>query len=407
MSATAQEDHATLASLLREDRVSWDELHDRYGPVLELVRILLGVVPNCDPYLEIWPPAFRSYNVMVPNFLNLPAPVFGVGGAPGEVVGLGMYVASRVAECPYCTAHSCSFAIRRGASPEKMAQALVADDRTFSRGELATVAVARALARVPCELTRTERDELVSVYGPSDAEWIVLAVVMMGFLNKFMNAIGVELEQPVVSEVSSTLGPDWSPGDAGAALDASAPATPPPVADGLSTRLRVLPLLPSVVRQDLRWQSGVPKRWPAVGHYLRLRTGHDFPVLGRLRHKRAARAAATMIKENLDPELSVVGVRTKVLAGAVFAEVVGDEALAADVRALGERADADAAPGDEAATRAALVLARAASPSPAEVDAGVLATCREAGLSSAAIVEIVTWLSVLQMLHRMGAFYDA
>src|SRR5690242_17644483 len=85
-----------LATLLHDDAVSWDELHRRYGPLLELVRVLLGLVPNCDRYLEIWPAGFRTYNVMVPNFLNLPVPILGVGGAPGDVVGLGMYVASSV-----------------------------------------------------------------------------------------------------------------------------------------------------------------------------------------------------------------------------------------------------------------------------------------------------------------------
>src|SRR5215208_2787710 len=86
-----------LVGLLQAERVSWEVLEERYGALLQLVRVLLGVVPNCDRYLEIWPPAFRTYNVMVPNFLNLPVPIFGIGGAPGEVVGLGMYVASRVA----------------------------------------------------------------------------------------------------------------------------------------------------------------------------------------------------------------------------------------------------------------------------------------------------------------------
>jgi hypothetical protein len=55
--------------------------------------------------------------------------------------------------------------------------------------------------------------------------------------------------------------------------------------------------------------------------------------------------------------------------------------------------------------RAALVLSRAASPSPAEIDAGVAAACREGGLSAPAIVELVCWLSVLQMLHRLTCFY--
>jgi hypothetical protein len=217
----------TLVPLLREEMVPWDTLERRYGPLLELVSLLLGVVPNCDRYLEIWPPAFRTYNIMVPNFLNLPVPIFGVGGAPGDVIGMGMYVSSRVAECPYCTAHSCSFALRRGASPEKMAQALVAAGASFTRGERATVAVARSLARIPCELTRAERDELVGVFGPARAEWIVLGVVMMGFLNKFMNAIGVELEQPVIAETSTTLGDDWSPGAAGADLVPAVAAKPP------------------------------------------------------------------------------------------------------------------------------------------------------------------------------------
>jgi hypothetical protein len=31
-------------------------------------------------------------------------------------------------------------------------------------------------------------------------------------------------------------------------------------------------------------------------------------------------------------------------------------------------------------------------------------TCRQSGLSPAAIVEIVTWLSVLQMLHRLTCY---
>lgn len=398
----------TLVPLLREEMVAWETLEDRYGALLKLVEVLLGVVPNCDRYLEIWPPAFRTYNVMVPNFLNLPAPIFGVGGAPGEVVGLGMYVSSRVAECSYCTAHACSFALRRGASADKVAQALIGGDAQFTRGELATIAVARSLGRVPCELTVAERDELVDVFGADRAEWIVLGVVMMGFLNKFMNAIGVELEQSIYSEVSETLGSDWSAGSAGGCLDAAAPAKPAPAADGVATKLRVLPLLPSALRLDARWQRGVPGAWPQVGTYLRKRTGHDFPVLAALRHRRAARAIAFMLRENLSEQHTVIGLDNKIRCGLVFAEVVGDEALAADVRAVAaaQGVDPDRTSADPRLP-AALLLARAASPSPAEIDADVVSACRDSSLPPAAIVELVTWLAVLQMLHRLSCFYAA
>jgi len=117
---------APLTPLLGDSKVGWDVLHDRYGVLLRLVDTVLGVVPNCDPYLEIWPPAFRTYNIMVPNFLNLPVPVFGLGGPPADVVGLAMYVASR-------------------AAADKVAGVLLPDRSSFTRGELAAIAVARSV----------------------------------------------------------------------------------------------------------------------------------------------------------------------------------------------------------------------------------------------------------------------
>jgi len=411
---------APLTPLLHESRVGWDVLEERYGALLRLVDTVLGVVPNCDRYLEIWPPAFRTYNVVVPNLLNLPVPVLGLGGPPASVVGLAMYVASRMAGCPYCSVHSCSFAMRRGATPDKVAAALVPDRTSFNRGELAAIAVARSLARIPCELTAAERAELVGVYGERNAEWVVLGAVMMGFLNKFMDAIGVELEQSVVSEVSSTMGPGWSPGKAGALLEPGAPERPAPAIDGLRTRMRLLPLLPAAIRFDRRWQRETPSKWPGVAAFLSERTGHDFPVLERLQSGRARRSLASVLQMNLDPAPSVVGVELKVLVGAIFAEIVGDERLADDISALARHAGIDsdqlrdameyargddtASPAVSRAASASLALARDASYSPARIDTPTVEACQESGLSPAAVVEIITWLSVLQMLHRLTCY---
>jgi hypothetical protein len=335
MTAPDAHESTALTPLLRDSMVEWDVLAQRYSGLLRLVDTLIGVVPNCDRYLEIWPPAFRTYNIMVPNLLNLPVPVFGVGGPPAAVVGLAMYVSSRTAGCAYCSAHSCSFALRRGATPAKVAAALVPEQSSFSRGELATVAVARSLGSMPCELATAERDELVAVYGERNAEWIALAAVMMGFLNKFMDAIGVELEQPTAAEVAGTMGADWSAGKAGVGLDPGSPAKPAPPADGLRTKLSVLPLLPAAIRFDRQAQQGTPKRWPEVGHYLAERTGHNFPVLAKLHSSRARRSIASMLRENLDPESSVIGIEQKVTAGAVFATVVENGRLLDDIRARG------------------------------------------------------------------------
>jgi hypothetical protein len=109
-----------------------------------------------------------------------------------------------------------------------------------------------------------------------------------------------------------------------------------------------------------------------------------------------------------------------VLAGAIFAEIVGDERVADDIRALARHFGIDSdqlreatayARGDDTApsarsgtASATLAVARAASSSPAQIDASTVEACRDNGLSPMAVVEIVTWLSVLQMLHRLTCY---
>ncbi len=105
-----------------------------------------------------------------------------------------MYTASRAAECMYCSAHTCSFALRRGTSPE----ALVGD---YSPIEAAVARVAEGISKVPADLTKADVAEIESHLPQSDIEWIVLSVAMMGFLNKFMDTMGIELEDAVVADV--------------------------------------------------------------------------------------------------------------------------------------------------------------------------------------------------------------
>jgi alkylhydroperoxidase family enzyme len=379
-----------LTTLLKKDAVPMETLHERYGALLQLVKTLIGVVPNCDPYLEIWPPAFRSYNVMVPNFLNLPFLVWGMG--PRQLMGLGMYVSSRTAECPYCSAHTCSFALRRGTSKKTVADAL--DETKLGESERAVAVVAKALSRIPADLTASQRDELKRLVP--DWEWIVLGIAMMGFLNKFMDAIGVELETETVKEVNGVIAPSgWTPGQHGAALAAGGTleSGPPPDSDGFWTRLGVLRHAPSALSLDKKWTAGIPKDATAARKLLYDKTGHDFPILSKLTHKRAVVGLATMLRDNLDATTTVVGLPKKRAAGLIYAEIVQDSSLKSQLAKLGPAED------DVAIT----ALARAVSPSPAAVDESVLAACRD--LSAAAVVEVVTFVSVLQLWHRLEAFY--
>jgi hypothetical protein len=298
-------------------------------------------------------------------------------------------VSSRTAGCAYCSAHSCSFALRRGATVEEITSTLDAE-RTLTAADRAAVRVARALAVVPASVDDEARADLRRQFSEKDAEWVVLAIAMMGFLNKAMDALGVPLEEPVASEVNDVIGPSgWKPGQhmRTIVLDGD-----PPGADSLLARLSVVRYAPQAIKLDKGWTRGVPDRWPAVGEYLRQRTGHSFPVLSRLRHRRAVRAIATMIKDNLGE--SVIGLDNKLAAGLIYAHTVGNPSLAQELRSLGAR---------ELPDSPTQTLARAISPSPAAVDQSVLESSR--AISPAGIVELVTFVSVLQMLHRLSSFY--
>jgi len=130
----------TLADHLKAAAIDWKTLHKNYNTLLNIVKELLGVMPNCDPFLEIWPPGFRTYNLLVPNMFNLPATLFGSKSFKASL-GLAMWASSKDS-CAYCTAHTCSFALRRGLSSEA-----IVGVRTEK--EQAVVALSEGLSNIP------------------------------------------------------------------------------------------------------------------------------------------------------------------------------------------------------------------------------------------------------------------
>ena len=408
----------TLAEAIAHERVEFDELHRRYNPVLQLVNVLLGVVPYCDRYLEIWRPGFRTYNLMVPNFLNLPASLLGFG-ASKDLVGLGLYASSRAAECAYCSAHTCTFALRRGSSSD----AVTGNSRTPE--EAAVVAVAEALSTDPHHYTSDIGDQLKTLLSEDDAEWVVMGVAMMGFLNKFMDAIGVELEPEAVTDVTALIGPTgWSVGQhawagtEGYPIDGDAPPPLPPK-DSLRTMLTVVRNGPGAVRLDKEWSKDLPNDAEGQQEVLLDRFGYRDEVLGSMLHQKPRRGLAALLRHNLDPEQSEIGVGTKALVGLVFAQHMENGYLADRAVELAKHhnisdAAIDAArtyfPGSTKAevldkrTNVALSVARLIAPSPAVMDSETVALAKET-LSPSEIVEIAVWVSVNQLLHRLTVYY--
>lgn len=421
----------TLAEQLQPSAIDFGILHGQYHPMLALVKELIGVIPNCDPLLEIWPPGFRTYNLLVPNYLNLPFSLWGFG-APKALVGLAMYTSSRAAACAYCSAHTCSFALRRGAR-----EASLVGRRTPR--EAAVVAVAEGLSRIPCDLTATQCETLSDHFSPEDIEWFVLSIGLMGFLNKFMDAAGVELEVETMVEVDPLLtATGWTPGQhfrEAVPPHLSNTSGPPPI-DSPGTYFRILKQLPSAIQMEQQWTEGVPDQWPEAGTFLEKQTGYSFPLLSKLGQKRVIRALTTVLRDNLDAAQTKVGLTAKCLAAFVYATVVENKTLAMEARLLAARL----APALEESTfatveqfanqplgkdvmaieqaiatlsslpilseqdAAAIILARTASTSPAEITPAILSNVSPR-LHPASMVELLVWLSIQQLLHRLGCFY--
>jgi hypothetical protein len=417
---------ATLYDDLLPAATDREAIERDYPAMIGLAREILGVYANAYSILNIWPPGFRTYNLMVPNFTNIPFSLVGLG-PPKDLLGMAMFEASRAAGCSYCTAHSCAFALRRGAKRDEM----VGDG---SERASAVAGFAHGLARVPGTLTNEDLKNLQRFVSARDSEWLALGVAMMGFLNKFMDATGMALEAQIVSDVGGLLeAAGWQAGKHGGP-EAPAGSQPPPV-DSFATYWRILRLAPSALRLEGRWTKGVPSIGKAAGVYLEARTGYAFPVLERLTHGRAIRATATILRDNLDAAESACGLAVKPLAAFVYAAEVRDDEIMRSARALAARhgggtgnveADSEtlaefqslAVPARvqmdfltdrlslSPAHACCLVLARAAAPTPATPDSDVLRLVRET-LQPAQTVEIMTWLSVLQLLHRLKVYVAA
>jgi hypothetical protein len=154
-------------------------------------------------------------------------------------------------------------------------------------------------------------DRLVSLLKQNAVPMTTLHERYGPLLELVRTLIGVELESSTVAEVTAVIGPDWSTGKSGRTLDPALRTAPPPAPDSLRTKLSVLRHAPKAIALDRRWQQGVPHAWPAVGAFLRNLTGHDFPVLSRMRNNRAVRAVASMLRENLNPDTTVIGLEIK------------------------------------------------------------------------------------------------
>lgn len=423
----------TIMDVLRPHAVSMQELDSRYHSLLVLVKSLLGVVSNGGGALEMFPPAFTTYNILVPNMLNVPFVLWGIA-APVDLIALASYYAARSSRCAYCSLLTCAFARRRGVDEGALVGA-----RSLSRREAAVVEVALNMSSFPNHLTEEDRKNLFRHLSPSNVEWVVLSVSMVGYLVTFMNGLGTNLERDVVYESGELLkSSGWTEGK----HDVSSPENylqelegEVPKPDTLLSNLKMVKYMPAAMSYDMNALKKIPKAWPEIGDFLMQNVGHSFPILGLLKQVRAVRAIAEAIRLNLDAIVCGIEPDTKYLVGLVYAGVNRNRLLAKEFRKMimlmvdyfdedminavhafskeetDFTMDFDTAMSNSVLMEAPLsetqvrilYVAKACSYLPTETTEQVVLATKE--MRPADVVELLNWVAVLSMLQKLYVFY--
>lgn len=426
----------TIRDVLSPHAVPMHELDTRYHSLLALVRAMIGVAPNCDALLEMFPPAFTSYNLLVPNLLNAPFLLWGVA-APADLVSLALYYSARSAQCAYCSLHTCSFAVRRGVDED-----VLTGQRQLSVREGVVVELALNMSSFPNHITEHDRERIYDVLSPADVEWIVLTISIAGYLTTVMNSMGIDMEQTTVDEVAALLRKaGWSEGK----HDVTPPthelqhASAKPVrSDSLWSNMSMLRYIPSALHYDNKATRRIPKAWPAIGDFLTQAIGHSFPILGLLTHSRAARAIAEVLRLNLDAIVCGIEPDVKYVIGMVFAGVNENTLLLKEfhnmtmlmvdylseddlqcvhdfateytefspqggVQELIGKSRLRGVKGLSSRAVRMLVLAKACCYMPTKTTEVVVELTKS--LRPAAVVELINWVGVLSLLHKLYMFF--
>ena len=443
----------SLFPLLQPNLVPMEEIATSrgYGPVLHLVQSLIGLQPTCDMALEIWPPAFECYNLTVPNLLNLPQVLLGIAAAPKDLVSIAMYASSRANGCAYCSSHCCSFAARRGVDPDVLRRLLEdvdasrstasapspsSEEDTERQARRSVVRVAHGLGTVPASLTA---DDVSGIYGSSSGlsedqvEWIVAACAMFGSFNKLMDGLGVPLESGAYEETVGIMDERYRAGKAGALLSptdptdtaiatieqgkqGTVPPSPPPDDWTLVVAFLYQAIRPNgAIWLDSKLHGDTPATIAGCMTYLHSRFGCTFGVvLGNLKQTRIARAVTAIIGKNLDASVSTLGIKHKIVAGIQFARhlendrlVIVLEQVLKTVAAGGRRGDEkDNGDDDERMTAMILKITKRVSFTPNRVTPRLVQEIRDfSSLTAPMLVELVSFLAMIQMIHRIEVFY--
>lgn len=169
-----------------------------------MAEAFMGFLPNSSVDMAHWPE-------LVQTFAPFAANILGGGELDKSLKNMIAAVASSAAGCRYCMAHTTHQAERSGADAEKIAR--VWEYQTcdlFSDAERAALDLALAGGQVPNGATQAHFDELKKHYSDKQIVEIVAVIALFGFLNRWNDTMGTELEpEPLDFAKQAFADRDW------------------------------------------------------------------------------------------------------------------------------------------------------------------------------------------------------
>ncbi|KIG19071.1 hypothetical protein DB30_05975 [Enhygromyxa salina] len=408
----------TLEYALRPYAVSREEIVHRYRAVALMVRQILGVVPHAMSYLEIWPPAFTTYSVLVPSLLDIPRCDLGRGISP-DLRSLVVYVASRSYDCAYCSAHAAGMGTifkGPGGSLLRNAEAMAPlDSSNFSLADLAAIEYATAAARMPSELSLEHRVGLATHFSERDEESIVLAATLMGFLNCAMDTLGVVLEQRLLTQSQAHLAASaWTPNkNYDERYDRELVEADAQTDDGDTLGpIELAQTIAGVINYSRTSLSSIEKRADKIYAQVEAALGFVPSYILNVDRIAAKRVFAHVLIERLHTMQGPTAMWLKYAMGFVAARACNNQLLAAHfafgaMRSganVGMLLDALAPSQPETREAAAFALARSIAKPPVELSNDQIAGLMR-GHSPVGIIELIVTLATFTMLHRYTSTY--
>ena len=188
---------------------------DHDAEIAELARffnVTLGFAPNSVLTMMRRPAIARAFTELNRAVMD------NQGRVTSELKRLVGHVASRVAGCRYCEAHTLRaaerFGAQQGADAERLAQVWqFRDSALFTAAEKAALEFACAAASVPGAVDEHIGAELRRHWDEGEIVELTAVIALFGYLNRWNDAMATELEAPAAADGERWLAAQgWSAG---------------------------------------------------------------------------------------------------------------------------------------------------------------------------------------------------